>query len=191
MYWYFCIRFSLVECKSSKTHAVHFMPNSSSFPVVFLHHRRMNHQTLEFDRREGGKDEQMTVQGPSLPQLQNEGCRAEQFHSLLAPVNWGTALNSVLVPQVSTRSHLSPQPAVLPSSRCWIIQAARNVSKRKGSNSLTHSLLQFGPSAPKASSVSERVWSKPPCSSSFGVNQAFYFLSKDKATSLATNTLLL
>lgn len=68
----------------------------------------MDHQTLKFDREKGGKGEQKAVQSPSLPQLQNEGSGAEQFHSLLAPVNWGTALNSVLVPQVNTQSHLSP-----------------------------------------------------------------------------------
>lgn len=74
----------------------------------------MDHQTLESDRGKGGEGEQMTAQSPSLPQLQNEGSGVEQFHSLLAPVNWGAALNLVLVPQVNTQSHLSPQ---LPSGR--------------------------------------------------------------------------
>lgn len=77
----------------------------------------MDHQTLESDRGKGGEGEQMTAQSPSLPQLQRrdlEGSGVEQFHSLLAPVNWGAALNLVLVPQVNTQSHLSPQ---LPSGR--------------------------------------------------------------------------
>lgn len=149
IYWYFCIKFSLLECKSSKIHAVHITPVSSSSPVVFLHHRRMGHQTLESDRGKGRKGEQMTVWSPSLPHLGNKGSRAEQFHFLLAPVNWGAALNSLLVPQVNTRSHLPPQPAMLPPSRYWIIQAVGSISRRKGSNSLTCSLQEFGPSAPK------------------------------------------
>lgn len=88
------------------------MPIPSSFPVVFLRHRRMDYQVLESDRGRGGKGEQIRVQRPFLPQLQSEESGAEQFHSLLAPVNWGTALNWMLVPQVNTRSHLSPQPAI-------------------------------------------------------------------------------
>lgn len=132
------------------------------------------------------------MQSPSLPQLQNEGSGAEQFHSQLAPVNWGTALSSMLVPRVHTRSHLSPQPAMLPSGRYWIIQAAGNVSRRKSSNSLTHSLQEFGPSAPKASSLSDRIWANLLAPTALGLSSytvvwRFCFLSPQRQSYIPGN----
>lgn len=155
----------------------------------------MDHQTLESDRGKGGEGEQMTVQSPSLPQMRNEGSGVEQFPSCWLLLT-GAQLWTWCLCLRWTQSHLSPQ---LPSGRYWIIQAVGNISRRKESNSLTHSLQEFGHSAPKASSPSARVWANLLAPAALGLINLyplfflfFLFLPlKDKAISLATNTLLL